>query len=459
MNVAEFLLEKIKTKKIIVGIVGLGYVGSYLAALIVKKGIETIGFDISQKRVDTLKLQGKKLLRATTDMSLLRDCDVILICVQTPVDENKLPDLRFLIAATEQTAAFLRKGQLVIVESSIATGTTRNVVFPLLEKVGLVHGSDYFLAFSPERVDPGNKNFTLDQIPKVVSGLDGLSLQLTVVFYEQIMKQVVPVTSLETAEMVKLVENTFRLVNISLVNELSVYAKSWNVDMWEVIKAAATKPFGFMPHYPSPGVGGHCIPIDPFYLFEDAKKRGVYLSLIDTAGKINDAQPKKVVQRAIEILKGQKVFDKKLSETGARILRMFRMRPVLNLAQQTFPLAGQKGGKSLAVRKKGKHNILLVGLSYKPDVDDVRESPALHIWRMLEKSGCSVAYHDPHVPLYKGTASQSLTPDVLDQQDLIIIVTNHSMVDYAKLASQGIPVLDTRNAYSNGSKQPHIYSL
>lgn len=457
MDSAQSLGKKIAEKKSIVGIIGMGYVGQAIADLIAAKHYETIGFVRSEGRAATINKQKHAFLSATTDTSLLKKCDVILICVQTPIDEKKSPDLQYLKKAASQVATHLRKGQLIIIESSIAVGTTRNIVLPILKQSKLKEDEDFFLSFSPERVDPGNTHFSLNQISKVVSGLDEKSQQLAVAFYQSFIDKVIPVSSLETAELVKLFENTFRLVNISLVNELNTYVKKKNINIWEVITAAATKPFGFLAHYPSPGAGGHCIPVDPFYLLDDARIQGVNLNLVEEAARINDTQPKKVVGRALEILMKKEDFQ------GDFVEEFF---PRHYSAQEQYEreyaynYAGLKGGRS---SHKGAdispaYNILLLGLAYKPDIDDIRESPALKIWRQLEELGCTVSYHDPYVPSYNDKVSQTLTPSFIQNQDLIIITTNHSMPDYKNLASYGVPILDTRNVYGNNTAA-HIYGL
>ena len=302
MNSVKILLRKITSKQAKVGIVGMGYVGSALASLVTEAGFNTLGFVRRKEKAERINREKKIRLKATTDTKLLKTCDVILVCVQTPIHTNKTPNLRFLQNATLQVSRYLRKGQLVIIESSVPVGTTRNIVLSLLQKSRLKKTVDFFLACSPERVDPGNKKFELKKIPKVVAGLDKNSKDLTITFYKQVIKKVVPVSSLETGECVKLLENTFRLVNISLVNEFADYTKSLGVDVWEVVKACSTKPFGFLAHYPGPGVGGDCIPVVPYYILNDAKSRDINLSIIKQACKVNDKQPRKVVKRALEIL-------------------------------------------------------------------------------------------------------------------------------------------------------------
>lgn len=456
MNSLANLSRKISTKTAKVGIIGMGYVGAALADIVIKQGFPTTGFVRNPDRAAKIVKQNKKHLTATTDITKLASQDIILICVQTPVDEHKLPDLTALRAASEQVRKHLQKGQLIIIESSIATGTTRNVVLPILDQNedGLRAGVDYYLSFSPERVDPGNKQFDLNQIPKVVAGFAEDDKTVAVLFYQQIMDRVVPVSTLETAELVKLFENTFRLINISLVNELATYAKSWGIDMFEVVNAASTKPFGFMPHYPSPGIGGHCIPVDPFYMYDDAKKRGITLRMIEEAGKINDSQPVKVVSRTTEILQS--------TITSTETLQAYRASKTSDtyVPQAAIAMAGVKGGKESkkAATDAAAKKVLLIGLAYKPDIDDLRESSSLKIWKLLEKQGYHVSYHDPYIPQLNGLTSKELTSENVKDHDIIIIATNHSTIDYVELASYNKPILDTRHVY-NGNKPSHVFYL
>lgn len=410
--IAKELLKKITSKKAKVGIVGMGYVGSALSDLTISSGFTTIGFVRAPEKAVKINNQKKKKLSGTTDRSLLASCDIIAICVQTPIHEDKTPDLRFLEDSLTQVSSYLRTGQLAIIESSISVGTTRAIALPILEKSKLKAEKDFYLAFSPERVDPGNKQFKLGDIPKVVAGLDTDSKALITAFYSKVFKKVVQVSSLEAAEMTKLLENTFRLINISLINELKCYTDTLGIDMYEIVNAAATKPFGFLAHYPGPGIGGHCIPVDPYYLLDDAKKRGVELKLLEQAGKINDSQPIKVVEKTLEILKHK-----------------------------------NKGAK-----------ILLVGISYKPDIDDTRESPAFKIWELLQSHGFSVSYHDPYVPRINGFFSEELSAKAINEHDLIIIITNHSNINYEVLHKSKKLILDTRNVF-NGLALPNVYRI
>ncbi len=410
-----YLKNNVQNKTLTVGIVGIGYVGSALAHLSADAGFQTIGFDINQEKIDKLVSSYKKNLSASKDFSLLKQCSVICICVPTPVYKDKKPDFRPLESASRTVADNLQKNQLVILESSVNPGATRNIVLPMLEASGLRVGKDFFLSFSPERVDPGNKEFALQDIPKVIGGYDERSAELTAAFYSHFIKRNIVVSSLEAAELAKILENTYRFVNISLINEISDYASAIGVDIWEVIAAASTKPFGFQAHYPGPGVGGHCIPVDPYYLLEDARKKGITLRMVKEAGKVNDRRPKKIVRQTLEIL----------SKTNGQ---------------------------------KRQHKILLVGVSYKSDVDDVRESPALKIWDLFAKQGISVSYYDPYVLQINGYSSVDLKDEVINEVDVIVITTNHSNIPYGDLVKHNKPILDTRNVFKK-LKNHHIFRI
>ena len=406
MSFAKILSNKIALKNAGVGIVGMGYVGNALAQVIAKARFSVLGIVRDTEKANLINNQKVKRIKATAEINSIANCDIILVCVQTPIFVDKTPDLSFIKKAIIQISQYLRKGQLIIIESSVPVGTTKNVILPILQKSGLIAGVDFFLGYSPERVDPGNKKFTLKDIPKVVSGYDKKSKDLVAKFYANVLRKVVPVSSLETAEMVKLLENTFRLVNISFINELAEYTKSLGVDISETISAASSKPFGFLAHYPGPGVGGDCIPVVPYYILDDAKKRGINLKLLEQAGIINDDRPRKVAQRTLEVLKKTKM--------------------------------------------KNKRKVLLVGVSYKPDVNDIRESPALRIWEILTRRGISVSYHDPFVPNINGFSSKNLSKEVVKQHDMAVIVTNHSNIKFNTLLSFKKPILDTRNVFKDG---------
>lgn len=408
------LLGKIKTRKARVGILGIGYVGSALGQASSSAGFKTLGFDIDRGKIDTLNKQKKLKFTATADTSRLAECDIICICVSTPIHQNKTPNLGFLKSAILDVTQYLRKGQLIIIESTVGVGMTRNFAKLKLESSGLILGKDFFLAFSPERIDLGNPKFNLGNTPKLVAGADKLSMDLAIEFYRAFIKHLVPVSTLETAEMAKLLENIFRFVNIGLVNELTEYARAWTIDMNEVVYAASTKPFGFLPHYPGPGIGGHCIPVDPYYLLDDARRKSISLGIINQAGKVNDERPKKVVQKALEILK--------------------------NLSSNQ------------------PYRILLVGVAYKTEVGDTRESPAFKIWKLLENRGAKVSYHDPYVSRINGINSSDLSLKTIIGHHLIIIITGHRAVDYKKIIKCQKPILDTQNVLRE-QNYPFIYHL
>lgn len=415
MDYALLLSEKIKKRRAVVGIIGVGYVGAALAKGASNADFNVIGFTRSKLKAKQLNTQKTKNFRTTAGISELSKCDIICICVPTPIHADKTPDLEPVIESLQKTTKYLRKGTLVIIESTIAPGTTRNFALPLLESSGLTPEKDFFLAFSPERVDPGNKKFTIFNTPKVVAGLSDKSSALTSSFYQSFVENIVPVSSLEIAEMSKILENTFRLVNISLSNELLNYTNALGIDLWEVISASATKPFGFLPHYPGPGVGGHCIPVDPYYLLDDAKKRGVKLGIIQEAGRVNTEQPKKVVTKTLDIIK-------------------------------------QTNGV------KQNHSALIIGISYKEDIEDRRESSSVKIWELLKEANIAVSYHDPYIPEFDGASSQELTEILVKDKDIIIITTPHTNIDYQTLISYNKPILDTKNALKSYSS-PYIYRL
>ena len=425
----EKLQALIEHKDAVVGICGLGYVGLPLAAATARAGFKVIGFDINEDYVAELNagrsmiealssdelagLMSSESLRNTCDFSLQADCDIIIICVPTPLDHDREPDLQYVEATTETIAESLRPGQLIVLESTTYPGTTREVVQVILERGGLKSGEDFFVGFSPEREDPGNVSFDTVTIPKVVSGEGADALALTKVFYASVVAEVVPVSNTATAEAVKLTENIFRAVNIALVNELKVIYDAMGIDVWEVVDAAKTKPFGYMPFYPGPGLGGHCIPIDPFYLSWKSRQHGLEANFIELAGEINVSMPKYVVDRLVAAL-------------------------------------GERSGKTL----KGA-NVLLIGMAYKKNVGDIRESPSLMLMRLLKEADADVAYHDPHIPVIPLTreypeladiASVELTADALRQWDAVLIATDHSAIDYGLIANEAKLIVDSRNA-------------
>jgi len=414
------LKDRINSRQARIGIIGLGYVGLPLAVEFAKAGFEVTGFDVDVSKVDAINRGQSYIgdvssddvaasskagkLSATTDMARLHDMDAIDICVPTPLRKTRDPDLSYVILAVEAVRDRLRKGQLVILESTTYPGTTDEVVQPLLEEGGLKVGTDVYLAFSPERVDPGNATHTTKNIPKVVGGVNETSTALAAALYGSIIKTIVPVSSTQVAEMVKLLENTFRAVNIGLVNEIALMSHRMNIDVWEVIEAASTKPFGFMPFYPGPGLGGHCIPIDPFYLSWKARQNGFECRFIELAGHINGSMPSFVVERVGEALNSQKK-----AINGSRI-----------------------------------H---IVGVAYKKDVSDMRESPALDVMELLHRRGAILSYTDPYVPtLDHGGMSLKSVAEAANGIDCAVICTNHTVFEYAEMPKRFPLVVDTRNA-------------
>lgn len=420
------LKKRIVDKEAKIGIIGLGYVGLPLAVEFAKAGFEVTGIDIDRQRVRQIN-EGKSYipdvsadelkatvdegaLKARGDYKSLKTSDVIIICVPTPLRKTKEPDISYIIAAAKQVAKYMRRGQLVILESTTYPGTTEETILPMLERNGLKVGKDFYLAFSPERVDPGNKVYTTSNIPKVVGGVTKVCAQMAKVLYEQIIEQVILVSSTRVAEMVKLLENTFRAVNIGLANELTLMCDRLGIDVWEVIEAAKTKPFGFMPFYPGPGIGGQCIPADPMYLSWKARLHGFEARFIELASQINSYMPRYVVERITAALNENKK-----------------------------PLKGS--------------SILIVGVAYKKDVTDIRESPAIEIITMLKDKGAKILYHDPYVPSLKigkdNLRSVKLNRDSLKNKDCVVILTDHSSLDYGFILQNSGLILDTRNALRN----------
>jgi UDP-N-acetyl-D-glucosamine dehydrogenase len=417
------LLQRIATKEARCAVVGMGYVGLPLAVELGHAGYSVVGVDVSGPVVDGLnagtshiqdvasasvaELVATGRLEATVDAGRLADCDVVVICVPTPLGKTRDPDVSYVVAATEAAAAALRPGQLLILESTTYPGTTRELMLPMLEAGGLRAGTDFFLCFSPERVDPGNERWLIRNTPKVIGGITPRCLEHGMALYGQVMQTVVPVSSTETAELTKLLENTFRAVNIALVNEMAQVCGRLDVDVFEVIEAAATKPFGFMKFMPGPGIGGHCIPLDPHYLAWKMKTLNYRTRLIELAGEVNSEMPRFVVEKVQDAL----------NNVGRSV----------------------KGSR-----------ILILGVAYKRDIGDVRESPALDIIRLLAGKGAVVSYHDPHVPELRedGTCRHSTgyTRETLQDADCVLIVTDHTDVDYGLLVGSGVPVVDTRNA-------------
>jgi UDP-N-acetyl-D-glucosamine dehydrogenase len=421
-SAAVELRQRISKKTARVGVLGLGYVGLPLALEFARAGFEVIGIDVQQDKVDQfnrgqsyvkdvedsvfapLVKSGK--LRATSDYSVIQELDTIDICVPTPLRKTKDPDMSYVVAATDAIAAHLHPGLLVMLESTTYPGTTDELLLPKLEATGLKVGLDFFLCFSPERVDPGNPNFHTRNIPKVVGGITPTCTEMGALFYKQALETVVPVSSTRVAEMVKLLENTFRMINIGLANELALMCDRMNIDVWEIIDAAATKPFGFMPFYPGPGLGGHCIPIDPFYLSWKSKQAGIEARFIELAGYINGRMPEFVIEKI----------------QGA-------------LNDVSKPIRGSR--------------IHVLGVAYKRDIEDVRESPALDIIQLLQRRGALVTFSDPYVPSIQvdGTSLHSQeTIAGIEAADCVVVITNHTEFDYAAIVDRSKLIVDTRNA-------------
>ena len=427
--------DKIRAREARVGIIGLGYVGLPLAVEFAKTGLKTTAFDIDTEKVnlvnqgesyigdvtsdDVRAVTDSDCLRATTDFSELALVDTIAICVPTPLRKTADPDLSYVVSAVDEIAKCLKPGQLVILESTTYPGTVEEVVRPKLEADGLRAGTDFYLAFSPERVDPGNTEWNTRNIPKVVGGVNDLSTDVATVLYEQVVDSVIPVSSTTVAEMVKLLENTFRAVNIGLANELALMCERLSIDVWEVIDAAKSKPFGFMPFYPGPGLGGHCIPIDPFYLSWKAKQSGFESRFIELAGHINAGMPRYVVER----------------------------------------IAGALNSRSLAINGARVH---LFGVAYKRNVSDIRESPALDVAMLLQERGAILSYSDPYVPRLSERTLQleAVDPDVAltDGIDCAVITTNHDVFDVDDIVRRAPVIVDTRNAL-RGHDSDHIFRL
>ena len=421
------LLQKIQEKRATVGVIGLGYVGLPLIDAFVSSGVPAIGFDVDPAKVDQLnagesyikhissddvaRWQASNAFEATTDMSRLKDADALLICVPTPLTDSRNPDLTYVEGTARSIADALRPGQLVVLESTTYPTTTRNVLLPILETSGLEIGNEFFLAYSPEREDPGNPTYSAARIPKVVGGIDERSLELAAALYSHAVAEVVPVGTPEIAEACKILENTYRAVNIALVNELKMLFDRMSIDVWDVVDAAKTKPFGFQAFYPGPGLGGHCIPIDPFYLTWLARTQGLTTRFIELAGEVNACMPDYVIARTAEFL----------NDVGK-------------------PIRGSR--------------ICVLGVAYKKDVDDPRESPSFVLIDQLLSRGADVSYSDPHVPQLPQVrhhslpdmASQDLTPDFLASQDCVLIATDHTAFDYESIVQHSRLVIDTRNA-------------
>ncbi|WP_125152726.1 nucleotide sugar dehydrogenase [Clostridium rectalis] len=436
-QIRDELIKKLENKTAKLGVVGLGYVGLPLAVEKAKAGYDVIGFDVQEKKVelvnkghnyigdvvdtDLKEIVEKGALRATTDFSFVGEVDAVCIAVPTPLDIYKQPDLSYVVNSTKSVAKYLHRGMLVVLESTTYPGTTEEILKPILEETGLKCGEDFFLAFSPERVDPGNKEFKTKNTPKVVGGCTKECTEVAAALYKSVLQgEIHTVSSPAIAEMEKILENTFRNINIALANEIAVLCNKMNIDVWEVVDAAKTKPYGFMAFYPGPGLGGHCIPLDPFYLEWKAKEYDFHTSLIQTSGRINDQMPEYVVDNVMKLLNKEKK-----AMNGAKVL--------------------------------------LMGVAYKNDIDDMRESPALKVIEHLEKNGALISCCDPYIKEFQHKGKKYHTVDwteVIDDSDIVIITTNHSNVDYEALTAKAKVVYDTRNATKEvKNNREKIYKL
>ena len=430
------LYNKIKNKEARIGVIGLGYVGLPLAVEFAKTGFNVTGIEVDNKKIEAinngdnyipdiddslfLDLVNKKRLQATNDTSIIAKLDAISICVPTPLSKVNEPDVSYIIDAVNAIKTYLHKNLLIILESTTYPGTTREVILSTMEESGLIVGEDYFLCFSPERIDPGNKNYTISNTPKIIGGVTTECTTAGNLLYNQIVKDVVSVSSPETAEMVKLLENTFRSINIGLANEVAIMCEKLGIDVWEVIEAANTKPYGFMKFTPGPGLGGHCIPIDPLYLSWKMKNLNYNPKFIDLASKINSSMPEHVIETLIEALETN---QKKLENS----------------------------------------KILLVGMAYKKDIDDIRESPSLDILFLLNKHKSKVEYFDPYIPNFvfnkrKFTSVNNINSNLLENFDAVIILTDHSNIDYKLIKDNASIIIDTRNVYPL-NKDKNIYRI
>ena len=432
----KLLQEKISSKKAKIGIIGLGYVGLPMAISFAGKGYRVNGLEVSRSRLAKLK-RGRSYITDISDAVLrkalaggldpsgdpgvLYQADIIIVCVPTPIRKTKVPNMSYIIAACKTIRKYIRPGQLIILESTTYPGTTRDVMLPILEKSGLIEGKDFFLAFSPERIDPGNKKYDFTNIPKVIGGVSLKAGKLASSLYAKVVKETIVLKNAEAAEVVKLLENTFRIVNIALINEFAMLADKLNIDIWNVVDAAKSKPFGFMPFYPGPGIGGHCIPHDPHYLSWKAKTVGFTTHMIDNAAKVNAIMPMFAIKRVKSILK--------------------------------------RKGKTLRRSK-----VLIIGVTYKKDVFDIRESPALEIIEGLQKARARVTYHDTYTPFLKihsiDLRSVRLTGKILRESDCVMIVTDHSHINYRLIATESKIVFDTRNALRDiKNPRAEVYKL
>lgn len=430
------LLEAIQDKKAVLGVVGLGYVGLPLAVEMVKQGFTVVGIDVDPSKIDKI-YQGESYIndissedlaacvasgrfKPTTDYSMIAVIDALSICVPTPLSENQDPDTSYITSVVDQIKLHMKKGLLITLESTTYPGTTEELIQEKIEALGYKVGEDFFLCFSPERVDPSNTRFNTFNTPKVIGGTTAACLELGKALYSRYVETVVPVTSPKVAEMSKLLENTFRSVNIAFINEMAMMCDRMGIDIWEVIDAAATKPFGFMPFYPGPGIGGHCIPLDPMYLSWKAKGFRFYSKFIELAQSTNDNMPYYVINKSATIL--------------------------------------NEYAKSIK-----KSSILILGMAYKPDISDLRESPGLEVYDLFKENGANVEYYDPYAVNFldkNGETVHSVSYDMAQfkKYDCIVLITNHSGLDYGEIAAMGVPIIDTRNAFKNYTL-PHIYKI
>lgn len=424
MNIAynSQLIDLLSNKKAIIGIIGLGYVGLPIMQRFAEVGYKAIGYDINEQKIDSLIEQFKHSkthdMTFTHNISDISAADAICICVPTPLNKNREPDLSYVINAIEKLAPVLRKGQIISLESTTYPGTTEEEIKPRLENLGFKIGNDFFLIYSPERIDPGNKKFAFSDIPKICGGITPVCTEIGKYLYQYTVPKVITVSSTKTAEMTKLLENIYRAVNIGLVNEMKIIADKMGIDIYEVINASATKPFGYVPYYPGPGLGGHCIPIDPFYLTWKAREYGIHTHFIELAGEINSKMPEWVTTKIIDALNQKE-------------------RPVKNA------------------------KILILGLSYKKDIDDIRESPAIEIIKLLKQKNAIVDYSDPYIQTFNLATEDihlshvKLTPEIIKDYDCVVVVTDHSNFDYALIQNHAKLIVDTRGIYHKSSL-PHV---
>lgn len=434
----EELLKRIANKEIVAGVVGLGYVGLPLAVEKAKAGFKTIGFDVQKEKVDLVnqghnyigdvvdsdltKLVNEGMLRATTDFSFIHDVDFVAICVPTPLDAHQQPDISFVESSAKSIATHIHKGMMVVLESTTYPGTTEELIKPILESSGLKCGEDFYLGFSPERVDPGNAIYKTKNTPKVVGGLGSDASEVISAMYEAVLQnKVFRASSPAVAEMTKILENTYRNINIGLINELAILCNRMHIDLWEVIEAAKTKPFGFTPFYPGPGLGGHCIPLDPYYLSWKAREYGFHTSMIEASMMVNDRMPEYCVSRAGDILNR---FQKSLN-----------------------------GSK-----------VLVLGVAYKQDIDDYRESPAIRVIDVLKSEGANVVFYDPYIPKFREhgewyVGEKELTEELVKSADLVVITASHSNVDYDMVQRNAKAIFDTKNVTKNLTNKSNIEVL